>query len=261
MHCVTRILMGAYLLGKSSDRKTIMRRGILAPLSVACLLITSSHASAASIGCPLQPGEQLRGLGMTVGPPEPIRPPATVPNNTFAPEGRLYRLPPIPSGYFVLCSYSGRVNGVPATYTRQFGPVRYSECRVAAKAGTLDCDEVAATATVTSCLPYEPAVVSLTGTVRRVMAYGPPNYGETPKTDSREDYASLHLDAPICTRATPGDAVNQSQDNVRDLQMVFTGGVPPSLVGSRVTVAGSLFAAITAHHHTKVLVSVSRVSR
>lgn len=236
---------------------------MFAGLPVAWFLFAASGASAQTISCPLKPGEQVTGISMTVGPPEGIRPPATTPNNSFAPEGRLYRLPPVPSGYFVLCSYSSVINGRPRTMTRNFGPVRARECRVSFTPGTLECNgATVATLTPTGgCLAYEPSVVSLTGTVRRVPAFGPPNYGESPKTDSREDYAALHLDTPICTRAPPGNVMNGSQDGLRDLQLVFTDGAPAALVGAKVTVTGTLFSAQTGHHHTKVLLTVASVAR
>ena len=110
-----------------------------------------------------------------------------------------------------------------------------------------------------ACLRYEPDPVSLTGTVRRVMAYGPPNYGENPATDAKEPYLALVLPTPICVEAA-GDSPAETE--LRQLQIVFTRLRPDrSLVGHRVRITGTLFHQTTAHHQTPVLIEPSRIDR
>ena len=41
------------------------------------------------------------------------------------------------------------------------------------------------------CLDYEPAMISIEGSVSLKAAYGPPGFGEDPKHDAREDYLVL----------------------------------------------------------------------
>jgi hypothetical protein len=56
-----------------------------------------------------------------------------------------------------------------------------------------------------AALQYDPAVVELTGTVVLEEFFGPPGFGEDPKTDSRELYAILVLDAPVSVEGVPGE--------------------------------------------------------
>lgn len=109
-------------------------------------------------------------------------------------------------------------------------------------------------------LRYETANVTLTGRVVYRTFYGPPNYGETPKTDSRETQAILLLDSPIDVIGTPNDEINETERGVKAITLVSDRSLR-SFVGKRVTVQGSLFHAHTGHHHTKVLMSVSSVKR
>ena len=48
------------------------------------------------------------------------------------------------------------------------------------------------------CLAYDPAIAVVTGTIRMATGYGPPGFGEDPRTDPRFEYAQLVLDRPAC---------------------------------------------------------------
>lgn len=109
-------------------------------------------------------------------------------------------------------------------------------------------------------LRYEPETVTLTGRVVYRTFYGPPNYGETPKKDSRETQAILLLDSPIDVIGTPNDEINETERGVKTITLVSDRPLR-SFVGKRVTAQGSLFHAHTGHHRTKVLMSVSSVKR
>jgi hypothetical protein len=111
------------------------------------------------------------------------------------------------------------------------------------------------------CLPYEPEAVVLTGTVQRVVAYGPPNYGGTPARDAKEIFYSLQLTAPICV-AGGDDEDEPAEPAIRQAQIAFI-KLPfdRTLPGHRVTITGTLFHASTGHHHTKVLISPDRIER
>ncbi len=109
-----------------------------------------------------------------------------------------------------------------------------------------------------ACLPYEPAKVTLTGTVHRVKAFGPPGFGENPRTDAREDYDSLHLDQPICTIGSAGG--DDPHAGVRELQLVFLGSHAAVPLGRPLAISGSLFGQETGHHHTEVLITVDRMT-
>jgi hypothetical protein len=110
-----------------------------------------------------------------------------------------------------------------------------------------------------SCLEYEPAVVTLSGTISRHMHYGPPNYGEDPEHDEKGFYWYLDLDRPICVNGKNEDSPDmEGESDVRHVQIVY--GVyadyPPGRgwIGRHVSITGSLFHADTVHHHTEVLI-------
>ncbi len=105
-----------------------------------------------------------------------------------------------------------------------------------------------------TCLRYGDPTVSLKGKVVLHTFFGPPGYGENPKSDSREKQALLLLDEPICVDATRDEAAATNQ---REITLVPLGNFGmSSFTGRRVTVAGSLFHAHTGHHHTQVLIQL-----
>lgn len=107
---------------------------------------------------------------------------------------------------------------------------------------------------------YETGNVTVTGRIVFRTFYGPPNYGENPKTDSRETQAILLLDSPIDVIGTSTDDFNVTERGVKELTLVWDQPLRP-LRGKRVIAQGSLFHAHTGHHHTKVLMSVTSVRR
>ena len=108
------------------------------------------------------------------------------------------------------------------------------------------------------CLRYEPDTVGVTGTLARHMYYGAPGYGEDPKHDEKEVGFYLDLARPICM-ASGGDDVNVAKTGIARIQLVLDekgyARLRPFL-GKRITLRGTLFGAITGHHHTPVLLSV-----
>ena len=109
------------------------------------------------------------------------------------------------------------------------------------------------------CLHYAGAPVALAGKVTLETFYGPPNYGESPETDSRETQAILVLANPICVSANPSTN-DEAEKNQLKVTLVPPAGVNlGSYKGRSVIVKGTLFHAITGHHHTPVLMQVVRV--
>jgi len=117
----------------------------------------------------------------------------------------------------------------------------------------------ASTAIAADCLRYEPAPVSLTGTIAMKEAYGPPGYGEDPAHDAKEQYPVLILASPICVAGYPDDDMNSKNEvDQTAVQMVFIGSrLAPQLIGQKVTVSGNLFHRSSGHHHTNVLIKIS----
>jgi hypothetical protein len=108
------------------------------------------------------------------------------------------------------------------------------------------------------CLPYGPDIVSITGTLVRRVFYGAPGFGEDPQHDQKETGFYLDLAIPMCTLAGRDDA-DRPLESVRRVQLVLDSAGYARLrpvLGKRVTLRGTLFGAITAHHHAPVLLDV-----
>lgn len=113
-------------------------------------------------------------------------------------------------------------------------------------------------------LKYDPATVTLAGTVSIREAFGPPGYGENPRSDRKERYFLLTLDAPVSVEGSPHDVANaRSETGVTAVQMVFSDTCPfkRKWRNKHVWVSGRLFHAITGHHRTPVLIQVTGVRR
>jgi hypothetical protein len=119
---------------------------------------------------------------------------------------------------------------------------------------------LAAQATPSTCFRYQPDTVRIAGTLTRHMYYGAPDFGEHPETDEKEVGFYLDLATPICTRAGASNE-DVAMTGVRLIQLVLDqpgyDRLRP-LLGKRVTLRGTLFGAISGHHHTPVLLSVVR---
>jgi hypothetical protein len=115
------------------------------------------------------------------------------------------------------------------------------------------------------CLSYEPAVVSLNGTLVRKTFPGPPNYESTQNGDKPETAWFLDLQFPICVdedKLEPG--LNQAQDSVRKIQLILQRDQYQRykrLIGMKVFATGTLSQEITAHHHAPLLLTVSSLGR
>ena len=115
------------------------------------------------------------------------------------------------------------------------------------------------------CRSYEPAVVTLHGSLIRKTFPGPPNYSDIHKGDRAETYFLLNLDSPICLdvdKSAPD--LRPNQKNVRTVQLILEEGTYERfkpLLGKEVVARGSLFAAHTGHHHTPVLLTVSNLEQ
>ncbi len=112
----------------------------------------------------------------------------------------------------------------------------------------------------TGCKSYEPSVEILVGVVERDTFPGPPNYESVASGDRPEVCWVLKLPSPICMQGREGDDIDVSEDNIREIQVVFQDASSykrySKLVGHKVRVTGTLFHQMSGHHHTLVLVQV-----
>ena len=146
---------------------------------------------------------------------------------------------------------------------RVVGPVRRLDLAlvVAAALGLLAASSGSAAPRPDQCLPYEPEVVSLVGTLQRHTFPGRPNYESVKRGDEAETGFYLHLDRPVCTVGTDEDSSwgHYRVDGAKVVQLVLDAAGYDRLrprLGHRVTLRGTLFAAFTAHHHARLLLKV-----
>jgi hypothetical protein len=114
------------------------------------------------------------------------------------------------------------------------------------------------------CLNYEPAMVTIQGSVSLKPAYGPPGFGEDPKHDAREDYLALTLDTPVCMAASPKPHTDDvAETDITTMQLVFHNGEAfqqaKQWTGKQISVTGGLYHGFTGHHHTTVLLEVKEI--
>jgi hypothetical protein len=113
-----------------------------------------------------------------------------------------------------------------------------------------------------SCLPYEPAVVRLEGTIRRHTFAGPPGYESVKTGDRSETMWILTLAKPVCVEGVPGDDISVAEASVSRVQLVLDGEQYKKyrhLVGKAVWGEGTLFHQHTGPHYEKVLLMVGRL--
>jgi hypothetical protein len=115
------------------------------------------------------------------------------------------------------------------------------------------------------CFAYEPYVIKLKGSLLRKTFPGPPNYEDIHKGDQPETGWYLQLPKAICVAQDKHEPdLNPARKNIKTVQLVISGPLYKkysSLVGKQVTATGTLFGAVSGHHHTPVLLTVSDLSR
>ncbi len=113
-------------------------------------------------------------------------------------------------------------------------------------------------------LSYEPQTVELDGRLIIKSKFGPPNYGEQPKTDQKVKVPVLVLKNAVNVLASQEDGYNsQPVYNTTQIQLAFTDTATTyrNLIGKNVVVTGSLFHAHTGHHYTEAVLKVHSIER
>ena len=104
----------------------------------------------------------------------------------------------------------------------------------------------------------------MTGTITTHLEYGAPNFGEDPAHDAHELDWYLDLSKPICVAGKNDTSPeSEAERGIRRLQIVFLRGQPSGAgwIGHGASVTGTLFHAISGHHHTKVLITAEHMAR
>jgi hypothetical protein len=110
-------------------------------------------------------------------------------------------------------------------------------------------------------LRYEPSAVNLRGKLLLQEFPGPPGYESIAQGDKSERFWILALMSPVRIVASPENELMETQENVKEVQLVcFTGcGERFSFsAGEVVTLSGTLFSAHSGHHHKSVLMTVNK---
>lgn len=113
-------------------------------------------------------------------------------------------------------------------------------------------------------LSYEPAIVELEGRLAIEWKYGPPNFGENPKTDAKVRVPVLVLTKPVNVRGNPADfPFNVEVKGIRRIQLIVFNlkGPYKQFIGKKVVVNGTLFHAHTGGHYTDVVMDVSSIKQ
>jgi hypothetical protein len=108
---------------------------------------------------------------------------------------------------------------------------------------------------------FEPDISVISGTLKAEMYYGPPNYGDSPETDSKEYSYILYPDHAInvIQKSNKKDDFNFTTNNVVKFQLAPISDISlHSLVGKKIKVTGTFFCKLTGHHHTDVLLAVTK---
>ena len=113
-----------------------------------------------------------------------------------------------------------------------------------------------------ACLDYEPAVVSLSGTLAREVYPGRPNYESIADGDEPEAIWVLKLDVPICIN--DAGFMAPAETNVTEIQLVLSSEQyegHSDKMGGHITASGSLFHGHNGHHHKTLLLNTSTLTR
>jgi hypothetical protein len=102
------------------------------------------------------------------------------------------------------------------------------------------------------CEHYWPRHIALVGTLERVLRFGPPNYGESPKTDRQYSVPTLRLSRPIQMCA---DSVSGALSGITEVQVQVTPSRAKRLYDLRIRVFGTVGPAGMAHDFTKIVLT------
>jgi hypothetical protein len=105
--------------------------------------------------------------------------------------------------------------------------------------------------------------IRISGTLVRRMTYGPPYFGERPKTDSRYPYWVVKLDYPITVTTGADIGVSENVITVQEMQIQFgsrMGDVNPAFRGKHVIVHGNIHTQVLEPDMTPVVIDASSMA-
>jgi hypothetical protein len=119
---------------------------------------------------------------------------------------------------------------------------------------------VAVADSASRCLSYEPAEVTLEGTVIARSLPGPPNYQNIAHGDYPETVFFLKLNEPICVSGDPSSRLNhETHSRITEVQLFTRDLDLRRFVNMQVRASGSFFGAHMAYHRTPVVLAVVKL--
>ena len=110
---------------------------------------------------------------------------------------------------------------------------------------------------------YEPKVVNISGVIRTLKFPGPPNYESIQNGDADETGPYLILNKPIDIDLVPNVQIgnDELEKNVKLIQLAvhYDNDWPKVKEGNYVNITGTLFHALTWHHHARVLLMIEDI--
>jgi hypothetical protein len=138
-----------------------------------------------------------------------------------------------------------------------------SQLAEAANRATQDAVKIPeAAAKANGCFYYDSPEVRLTGVITQKEFPGPPNYESVEKGDEPEDEWILNVAVPFCVNEDSADQYDQAEANIKESQLLLSKQEYDryrSMIGKMVAVTGGLSHAMTAHHHTTIMLAVKNI--
>jgi hypothetical protein len=110
---------------------------------------------------------------------------------------------------------------------------------------------------------FEPKHVELYGIIKNLKFPGPPNYQSIRNGDADETGTYLILNNPIDVQLLPKIQIgnDEPESNVKLIQLVVHNDHDWQKIkeGNYVQITGTLFHALTAHHHARILLWIDKI--
>ncbi|MDR3490528.1 MAG: DUF4431 domain-containing protein [Gammaproteobacteria bacterium] len=110
---------------------------------------------------------------------------------------------------------------------------------------------------------FEPKLVELNGIVKNLKFPGPPNYESIKNGDADETGPYLILDRPIDIKLVPKKQIgnDEPENNVKLIQLVIHKNSDWKKIkkSNYIHVTGTLFHALTGHHHARILLWIEKI--
>jgi len=104
-------------------------------------------------------------------------------------------------------------------------------------------------------LAQEGVIVTLSGKITTALAYGPPNFGENPETDSKDEYIVLTIREPISIKGSDGVITK----GITRIQLAFlpeSKGLLNKIGQDKISITGKITLASSPYHHESSIIFV-----